>query len=184
MNQLRTLALATVLAAIAAPAQSQIVNGGFETGSLSGWSQSGICNFTGADGLSAHTGAWGLLTGPEGGSCTISQNIATTIGQQYTFSFWFRNDGDDFNLFNAFFGANQLLQLTNETPFDWTFKSFLVTATTSSTNVGFQVRHEEADWHVDDVGVTRTTTTPEPSSILLLATGFVGLGVAVRRRRA
>lgn len=75
---------------------SLIVNGGFETGSLSGWNYTNSC--------SSYPGAVGSYYAAKSGSCyyysscvngtdTISQQFSTTIGASYQISFWLANIG-------------------------------------------------------------------------------------------
>ena len=50
------------------------------------------------------------------------------------------------------------------------------------SSLAFSVLDSE-DFHGFTIGVDAVTVTPEPSSLALLATGFVGIGVVMRRRR-
>jgi hypothetical protein len=50
------------------------------------------------------------------------------------------------------------------------------------SSLSFSVIGEE-NFHGFTIGVDAVTTVPEPSSLALLATGLLGVGFAVRRRR-
>ncbi len=65
-----------------------IVNGGFETGNLTGWSSSGIA----AAHDTARTGAWTALVGtttPTNGDSSITQVFTVPVGGG-TLRFWYR----------------------------------------------------------------------------------------------
>ena len=76
---------------------NMIVNGGFETGSLSPWVRStpnGPCT-TGvpaaAQASGPFTGAYALLDGSNGCTDQISQSFVVTAGQDFIVSFWLRS---------------------------------------------------------------------------------------------
>jgi hypothetical protein len=89
------------------PSVEILINGGFETGDLTGWSYCNQNNGTNSGGVmanSTHFTYLGVTYYPKsgsyyyvGGSNTsadyISQTFPTTIGQQYTVSFGFMNAG-------------------------------------------------------------------------------------------
>lgn len=185
MKTLRTAALIVALAGFSAPLHAQVVNGGFETGDLTGWNTAGNCSFTGVtSGGGQHSGLSAMFAGPIGSTCTISQSVATTIGQQYTFSFWVMNEGAGSNSFEALFGGVSQVSMTNAAPFNYTQQSFNVTATGASSTIAFVIRHDPSFYYVDDVSLTSANTTvPEPSTYALMAAGLAGLGLAAKRRR-
>ena len=77
-----------------------IVNCGFETGDLTGWTQTGDTSFTDVcpnpavcdSQLVMHTGAFGLRWGPvDPGLGCIGQTLPTTPGASYHLTFWLRD---------------------------------------------------------------------------------------------
>src|SRR6476469_4607813 len=80
------LAAVTVSSLLAMPANADVVNGGFETGTFAGWTQTGDTSFSGVDPLAARTGSFGAFFGPTsvGG---ISQSFATLAGVPYLVEF-------------------------------------------------------------------------------------------------
>jgi len=174
------------LALFALPAEAQLVtNGGFETGSLLGWTLTGTSCSTGVLSTVAHTGTYGLRSGPVAGTCELAQTFATTPGEQYTFAFWVQNlSGSTPNSFDARWDGVSLYSTSNAPLLGYTEHSLVVTATSPASTISFVVRHDAA-WHtLDDVRVASVSTVPEPSTYALMAAGLLGIMMARRRRRA
>jgi hypothetical protein len=169
-------------------AQNLVVNGSFETGDFTGWTQTGLEEvvtgpfsvYTGAE-----DGAFYSVWGNIGGDGNISQSFTDVAGQGYTFSFWFAANGDNPSDFSALWNGTQLLSLTNPTTgAAWTEYSFNVTGTGNDT-ITFNGADNPAWMALDNVSVTPGGgggTVPEPSSLLLLGSGVLGLGGVIRRK--
>jgi VCBS repeat-containing protein len=71
-----------------------IVNGGFETGDLTGWSASSGAISAEFVALGGPFGNYAALLGASATAQSLSQDIATTPGQQYTLSFFVAGDPD------------------------------------------------------------------------------------------
>ena len=164
-----------------------VTNGGFETGDLTGWTQSGNRSLTGVtvDPVLVHSGTWGARLGPPFTEGFLTQDIATEAGQTYNVSLWLRNPGGTPNSFTASFGVGAgstvVPQLTNAVAFPYTFHSASILATAAVTTLtigGF--RHDPSFWGLDDVDVS---LVPLPAALPLLASGLLGLGAVGWRRR-
>ncbi len=73
-----------------------VANCGFEQRAAPspGWTWSGDMSFTTIDmGAPAHSGMWGLDTGPTSMLGFFTQTLATTAGQSYDLTYWLRNNG-------------------------------------------------------------------------------------------
>jgi hypothetical protein len=91
-----------------APSVEIIVNGGFETGNLTGWSYCNQINGTNSGGVQANSSHFtylGVTYYPRSGSYYylaggltyadyLSQTFPTAIGQEYTVSFWYEYLGN------------------------------------------------------------------------------------------
>lgn len=186
-----------------------VSNGGFETGDFSGWSASGnpsgCTNFpTGVLSLNQVVPACGGFstftntTAPHSGTFAaffgspfaispgiISQNLATTPGGTYDLSFWLLNDTGSTNNFIVTFGTNTVLDLTNSDAFGWTLYTFDgLSAPTGSTLLTFDGYNPPSAWGLDDVSVTSPeVTAPEPSALMLLISGVIGLAALSLKKR-
>jgi hypothetical protein len=170
----RKVAAAIVLSAVAmvaSPANANVVNGGFETGTFAGWTQTGDTTFSGVDPMAARTGSFGAFFGPAlvGG---ISQSFATIAGNPYRVDFALSLiDNAQPNSFSwTWNGVIQSPNLINATAFAYTNFSLLVTASGASSSIGFNFRDPQAFWLLDNVSVT---ALPEPPAVVLLGVAFL-----------
>ena len=181
-----SLAVAALLAS--APLRANIVvNGGFETGDFTGWTQFGDTSFSGVDGLSPFAGTYAAFFGPaETGG--ISQTLATAAGTVYHIEFWLKNEvdanGDDTpNLFQMNWDGVAVAQimLTDASIPGYTLFGINLAATGALTDLSFAFTNVPAFWDLDNVSVT---TVPEPGTLALLALAGTMLGFGRRRRVA
>ncbi len=128
---------------------------------------------------------------------TLSQSVATTVGESYTLSFYVVDEaGEPNDTFGVTFGGFSTTITGDEaSPFAdgsdfYTFESFAVPdsdITDPSTTLSFLGTNDNfADWNLDDVSLACSadcpvTTVPEPSSTVLFLTGLAAF--AARRRR-
>src|SRR5881394_3945929 len=116
------VAAAGLAFAMAGPAQAApqpvLVNGGFETGDFTGWTQIGNTTFNGVQcpgpGPTVFSGNCSGFFGPVGSTGGITQNVTgMIIGEFYTVSFAFEPDGGNPSSFSATIDGQTLANLTN-----------------------------------------------------------------------
>jgi Protein of unknown function (DUF642) len=218
MNHQITLSSLAALAALAFAPASQaatIVNGSFEaplvtvdtfdtfgvgSTAITGWVVLGI-NASIVSGpflappmaYQAQDGTQFLdLTGPgtNFSGNGVSQNVATTIGQQYALSFYV-GSGTDFTTFTAStvdlsLDGGTRVSFTNPniptTQLDWQPFEFYFTATGPVTEIAFYNGSDPGN-HLSGLDNVSIAAIPEPSAFAFLA-GAISLGgVLIRRRR-
>lgn len=188
MNKKALLIVAALTGmALSAHAQNLVVNPGFETGDLTGYTLSGNTEFTSVSTLMPNSGIYSLQAGPIGSDGFLSQDLATSIGQSYTVSFFLANDDsiggpDDFS---ASFSGVTGYSVTDPGSFPYTQISFNVTATSALSTLQFGFANNPSYWYLDDISVT--AAVPEPSTFALfgvMAAGALGLGVWRKRKAA
>jgi hypothetical protein len=176
-----------------------VTNPGFETGDFTGWTLAGntpdntVVGTAGFDSWLAHSGDFFAALGAAGSDNLMSQEIATTAGQSYTFSWFLGSDGGTPSNFTAFWNGSAITSLSNAsaspgytrgTPTaSYAFYSFTEVATGASTLIQFNSRNDLFYWALDDVSVSSTAAVPEPSSLVLSAMGILTLAAFTRRRR-
>jgi hypothetical protein len=129
-------------------------NGGFETGNFTAWTVFDPSGFVVVNTVNPHTGNYAAQIASVGVDGSITQTIATTPGQHYTFSFWHTSDGLTPNDFSALFGGVPVYSVTNEGAHGYVQETFDVVATGTSTDVQFKARNDLGYDYLDDVSVT------------------------------
>ncbi|MBC7636015.1 MAG: PEP-CTERM sorting domain-containing protein [Acetobacteraceae bacterium] len=190
------LGLATAAGLCAAtPARAALIaNGDFETGSLSGWTATGLVAAQATPYFGFNHGDYGsyfavLNAGtnatPNG---VLSQTISTVAGTNYVLVFDYGANGAGQSVTaSAFSGIGDLLAtelVSSNTP---ARQAFLLNfaAISSSTTIKFTDNPTNntynADGGIDNVSVT--ASVPEPGSLALLCLGAAGVVTARRRGR-
>jgi hypothetical protein len=144
-------------------------NGSFETGNFSGWTQSGNLGFTSVSTLNPHSGNFAARMGPVGADGSLSQNLSTVAGTQYTVSWWLENEGGPTNDFRAVWDGTTIFSATNMGAFDYKQFSFTVTAANNGSTLQFFFRQDPSFLDLDDVSVqglagTQTTIVSSANS--------------------
>ncbi len=180
---LRALAVAAfAVAATSSQAANLFQNGGFESGSFTGWDDAGSAAVTSAQ---AHTGSYSFAGYTRS---TVSQTFAATATSDITeFSFWGKRDGGLYNLVVLSYSDNSVDQFMVNTLGSgdhWTKVDLTSSLAIGKSLLGFQIfGTTPGPSYLDDFTLT-TAAVPEPSTYALLALGLAGIGAVARRRKA
>jgi hypothetical protein len=138
--------------------QSIVSNGGFETGSFSGWTLNPSSEYDLVTTSSAwvHSGSYGAELGPTSLNY-LYQTLTTSPGQNYLLSLWVDNPsgqaGATPNQFLVQWNGTTLFNQTNMPYTAWTNLQFVVTATSASTVLQFGFEDTPAYLGLDDISV-------------------------------
>ncbi len=150
---------------------------------------------TGPTYYNGHTGLqWIDLTGEfdNGSAVGIEQTVATIAGATYDLSFWVGSFVDAATSINVFVNGSSIGIWTNPTGgstpglgTNWAQFSQAITATGTSTTLGFYYAGGRSVGGLDDVSFTSRPTSgvPEPATWALMLAGFGLVGSALRRRQ-
>ena len=133
-----------------------IVNGGFETGDLTGWTTSGSHISVDFSAVGGQFGLYAARLGATDSLETLSQDVATTPGQHYTVSFFVTGDVDSStNSLTATWDGTPILALNDGQSGAFTRYSFDVVgnATHSTTALAFTYHDDGTGLFVDQVAV-------------------------------
>jgi hypothetical protein len=149
--------LAAVLPFTINAGQPLVVNGGFETGNFTGWTETGSATYMSVSRTASyvHSGNYGAQPGPSSVLSYLSQTLATTPGNSYLLSCWLTNPKSGTpNQFLVQWNGATIYSQTNIPAMAWTNLQFLVAATATSTPLRFGFRNDPGYFGFDDVSVT------------------------------
>jgi VCBS repeat-containing protein len=144
---------------------STIVNGGFETGDLTGWSASSSAS-TEFLGLGGAFGNYVAVLGPNNLTNSLSQDVATTPGQQYTVSFVLGGDTEaSSDPLTVTWDGVTILSLA-QVPIGFTQYTFNVTgdASAATTPLSFDYSDDGTGILLDQVAVDADTSPATESA--------------------
>jgi hypothetical protein len=138
--------------------QQLVQNGGFETGTFSGWTESGRHSaleelLVSTNPQVVHSGNYGAALGAPSSLGYLSQTLTTTPGQLYMLSFWLSSNGETPNQFTASWNGNTLFDESDIPALVWTNCVYEVSATSSSTVLQFGGMDQPWFLGLDDVSV-------------------------------
>jgi hypothetical protein len=168
-------------------ATQYLVNGGFETQSLSGWARSGNLTNTFIEDNSfaygAQSGNFWVAVGTVGTEGVLSQTFSDVAGQQLLVSGWVAGDGSSPSDVRFIFDGTTYVSMNPIPNQAWTEYSFDVTATGTDTfGVAFTDGRSFAG--LDSFSVTNVSAVPEPSTWAMMILGFAGIGFMAHRRKS
>ena len=204
MRQLAPIFFVAALGIAQADPANLVVNGGFETGDFTGWTESGDlspCLFVGTYGgagtdgscwpttaIDPHSGNFTAYLGNNDADAYLTQSIVTnTVGGTYTVSFWLASQSavppTDFYVY---WGGKMLMYMSNLAEFDWREYTFTgLTAAGPTTTLKFGFRDDATYLALDDISVVDPkSAVPEPSALISLALLMAFLGIRQYRRRS
>jgi len=155
MNRKSVLGVCAGLA-VSVGVNAQVVNGDFETGDFTGWTQFGDTTYDGVWDGEPHGGVFSAYFGAIGTPSGISQTLSgVNAGDRVTVRFWLVNeDGSTPNTCLVTLDGQTVLSLTDFT--DTAYEEFSATITVGATNpdLVFAFTNDLAFTDLDDVTVT------------------------------
>jgi hypothetical protein len=190
MKFLATLASAASFVLVSggtSDATQYLLNGGFETQDLSGWTRSGNLSNTFVEPNSfsygAQSGNYFVAVGTVNTEGVLSQTFSDVAGQQLLISGWVAGDGSSPSGVRFIFDGTTYVSMNPIPNQAWTEYSFDVTATGTDTfGVAFTDNRSFAG--LDSFSVTNVSAVPEPSTWAMMILGFASVGFMAYRRKS
>ncbi|MFT3687070.1 MAG: hypothetical protein QM783_19465 [Phycisphaerales bacterium] len=171
--------------AVAAAANAQLTNGGFEDGNFNGWQQFGDMGFTSVTGQINTTlpaeGNFHAVFGPTGGMGGIQQTIAANAGDTILVTYMLGCNPYGGNVNDAYsvdLGGVNLAGGVNTGSMPYTQFSFEVVTPVANPTLSFSF-FNSPDWYMLDNVTASVAPTPGAAALI----GLGGLMGGRRRRR-
>lgn len=182
-----TLVAFAALGASFAFGQELLTNPGWELGSTTGWTVVHAGGFSGVAASSttwpANTGGFALHMGATSATdqTDIYQDVATTVGQSYTASFWAREmDTTPTGTMSITWGG---VQIGPSSATVGAYTQYSLTAVATSAVTRFEITGWEAVSYVMNDDNSVQAAVPEPATFAAFGLGALGLALARRRRK-
>lgn len=114
----------------------------------------------------------------------VKINHIFAVGEEVIFKLFVTNTGDNWYTGSASNNADGYPHFATQSTSDVTANAtYTVLGGFEDLNGGGDRDHNDLMFEFSNVSTMPVTSTPEPASLVLMATGFAGVGVFVRRRR-
>lgn len=184
-----TLVAFAALGASFAFGQELLTNPGWELGNTTGWTVAHAGGFSGVAAAStswpAHSGGFALHMGATSATdqTDIYQDVATTVGQSYTASFWAMDTNTPTSTGSMLVTWGGV-QIGPTTATSGVYTQYSLTAVATSTTTRFEITGWEAALYVmNDDNSVQAAAVPEPATFAAFGLGALGLALARRRRK-
>ena len=135
---------------------SLVINGGFETGDFTGWTQSGNTSFTFVTNTPTyvHSGGFGAQLGPSGSPGILTQTLPTVAGQAYLISFWLYCPPQTPNSFSVSWNGGTIFSASNFGTTGWTNIQLMASGAAPATPLQFTFSDNPSYMGLDDISVS------------------------------